>query len=209
MFTIWYIQDSDGRHVSSQRAELGICLLFLYQKPKEHYLYIITSSTTPGECSFSTTPQAHLPNRPLTLRLLLLHLPHIHPLPQHNRQNTNRHKRTPRNDHLPLDIRIRHNNRISNLGAHGIILLNDKRAIDRRSQILAIFRQSFVEFGRQDVGPECASNGLADGGADGPEHAPEGNGHGDFLMGDGGHDGELRSGSPDSRADAVEYLAHY
>ena len=150
-----------------------------------------------------------LPNRTLGLSsLLLLQLLHINILPHPHGRQQNRHKHRTGNNHTSLHITIRGNNGISNRIAHGIIRLDDQRAVNLRGEILAALGEVTLQLREEHVGPDATGDGETDRCTDGAEHIEEGEGDGDFLVGDGGHDGDLAAGGEDACADSVEDLTH-
>lgn len=60
----------------------------------------------------------------------------------------------------------------------------------------------------KDVDPDTTGNGEAYRSANAAEEVEDGDGDGDFLVGNAGHDAELTAHGPDSGADAIEDLAH-
>ena len=159
------------------------------------YEYILSSSCSPD----------------VTLDLFtvdLLELLDIDVPPDQDTNEQQRDERRAGNDHLPLDIGIRADNRIPDRTAHRVRLLHDNRAVNLRGEILGVFRQAVVQLDREHVGPQGAGNGEADGDTNGAEHAEDGRRDGDLLVADGGLDCELAGRDPNAAGDAVEHLAH-
>lgn len=95
------------------------------------------------------------------------------------------------NDHLPLDVTVGLNDSISDGAAHRVAQLYLDVAVNCPRQVLAALGQELLQLLWQDVGPDRACDGEADGRADRAEQAIDGVHDGDLLMRDGGEDGDV------------------
>ena len=142
------------------------------------------------------------------LALLLLELLDVDVLPEQQRGKAQRDEASTGNDHVPLDDAIALDDSLTRGATAGC--LHDRRqvAIELEDLVLHVGGQRLGDLVRQDVGPDASCNGLADGRADGSEKAKHGDGDGDLLVVDLGHDGQLGGHGPDASGKAVEELAH-
>lgn len=75
--------------------------------------------------------------------------------------------------------------------------------------ILAPLGQPRVQLRGEDVCPQCSSDGEPDGRTDGAKHAPDRDHDSNFLVRDGGHNGELATDGEEGSTDTDKDLRHY